>query len=119
VAALRANQNDELILPRRLLHPSPTVLGEGRAYRGANQYVMHFPKGELPPAEGFWSLTMYDSVFSCEQSDQLLLDQRAAESESQANCAGARLPMMAHMRSADRVRKCLLFGVDLTYRRQS
>jgi len=27
---------------------------------------MHFNKGELPPANGFWSLTMYDKdYFSC------------------------------------------------------
>src|SRR5882757_9643395 len=31
---------------------------------------------------------------------------------------GARCPLMAQMRSADRVQKCLLFGVDRTYRRQ-
>jgi hypothetical protein len=29
-------------------------------YDGANKYVMHFPKGQLPPVSGFWSVTMYD-----------------------------------------------------------
>jgi hypothetical protein len=24
---------------------------------------MHFPKGQLPPARGFWSLTMYDAEY--------------------------------------------------------
>ena len=24
---------------------------------------MHFPKGQLPPAKGFWSLTMYDKDY--------------------------------------------------------
>jgi len=24
---------------------------------------MHFPKGELPPTKGFWSLTMYDKDY--------------------------------------------------------
>ena len=24
---------------------------------------MHFPKGQLPPAQGFWSLTMYDANY--------------------------------------------------------
>jgi hypothetical protein len=35
----------------------------GDAYDGANKYVMHFPPGELPPVDGFWSLTMYDKDF--------------------------------------------------------
>ena len=35
----------------------------GDAYDGANKYVMHFPRGELPPVDGFWSLTMYDKDF--------------------------------------------------------
>src|SRR5262249_28522709 len=25
--------------------------------------VMHFPKGQLPPARGFWSVTMYDANY--------------------------------------------------------
>jgi hypothetical protein len=30
---------------------------------GANDYVIHFPAGQLPPARYFWSLTMYDQNF--------------------------------------------------------
>jgi hypothetical protein len=30
---------------------------------GANNYVFHFPAGDLPPAKYFWSLTMYDVNF--------------------------------------------------------
>jgi hypothetical protein len=30
---------------------------------GQNKYVMHFKKGELPPVNGFWSLTMYDANY--------------------------------------------------------
>ena len=36
---------------------------DGKAYDGANKYVMHFTKGRLPPVDGFWSLTMYDSNY--------------------------------------------------------
>jgi len=32
-------------------------------YTGAKKYVMHFPKGQLPPVKGFWSLTMYDKDY--------------------------------------------------------
>jgi hypothetical protein len=42
------------------IYPHATLDGEGRALSGGNQYVMHFESGELPPVNGFWSLTMYD-----------------------------------------------------------
>jgi hypothetical protein len=32
-------------------------------YSGANKYVMHFPKGQTPPADGFWSITMYNADY--------------------------------------------------------
>src|SRR5262249_16690829 len=32
-------------------------------YHGSNNYVMRFAKGKLPPAEAFWSVTMYNSQF--------------------------------------------------------
>jgi len=43
----------------------PTSLRESllREYNGANKYVMRFDKGQLPPVEAFWSLTMYDAQF--------------------------------------------------------
>ena len=49
-----------------------------------NKYVMRFPKGQLPPVQGFWSLTMYDAqLLLRRQPDQPLLDQRAPEPEGQ------------------------------------
>jgi hypothetical protein len=43
----------------------PTSLKDAHRshYDGANKYVMHFPNGQLPPARGFWSLTMYDENY--------------------------------------------------------
>jgi hypothetical protein len=32
---------------------------EGKPLNGAHRYVLHFDKGQEPPAEAFWSLTMY------------------------------------------------------------
>ncbi|MFZ5676814.1 MAG: DUF1254 domain-containing protein [Pseudomonadota bacterium] len=49
--------------PQDAVYPTSLKDAEGRAYDGANKYVMHFPKGELPPADGFWSLTMYDGGY--------------------------------------------------------
>jgi len=35
---------------------------EGQRLNGANRYTVTFPKGELPPVNGFWSLTLYNSA---------------------------------------------------------
>jgi hypothetical protein len=34
--------------------------GAGQTLRGQHEYVLHFPKGHLPPNDAFWSLTMTD-----------------------------------------------------------
>ncbi len=50
-------------LPQDAIYPSARVDSDGKLLNGANQYKMHFAKGELPPVNGFWSLTMYDQNF--------------------------------------------------------
>ncbi|HET9980314.1 MAG TPA: DUF1214 domain-containing protein [Ktedonobacterales bacterium] len=37
-----------------------TVDGAGRRLNGQRKYVLHFPEGQLPPNDAFWSLTMTD-----------------------------------------------------------
>ena len=39
--------------------------GDGKLLDGANNYVLHFDKGEIPPTlkNGFWSITMYGADF--------------------------------------------------------
>lgn len=49
--------------PQDAVYPTSQKDAVGRKYSGANKYVMRFPKGQLPPASGFWSLTMYDSGY--------------------------------------------------------
>ena len=49
--------------PQDAVYPTSEGDGAGKPYSGANKYVMHFAKGETPPAKGFWSLTMYDGDY--------------------------------------------------------
>jgi hypothetical protein len=49
--------------PQDAVYPTSLKDGEGKAYDGANKYVMRFPKGQRPPVEGFWSLTMYNDKY--------------------------------------------------------
>lgn len=49
--------------PQDAIYPTSLKDAENGAYDGANKYVVHFGKDELPPAEGFWSITMYDSNY--------------------------------------------------------
>ena len=49
--------------PEDAIYPVSETDGEGKPYDGANRYVLHFAKGQLPPVDGFWSLTMYDGNY--------------------------------------------------------
>ena len=48
-------------LPADAIYPTAFTDGDGQPLDGARSYVLHFAKGGLPPADAFWSLTMYDS----------------------------------------------------------
>ncbi|HTL00469.1 MAG TPA: DUF1214 domain-containing protein, partial [Pseudomonadales bacterium] len=43
------------------IYPTAFVDGDGKPLSGANRYVVHFDKGQTPPANAFWSLTMYNA----------------------------------------------------------
>jgi len=47
-------------LPGDAVYPSSQGPDAVQKYSGANTYVMHFDKGQLPPVRAFWSLTMYN-----------------------------------------------------------
>jgi len=50
--------------PQDAVYPLSQKDAHGAAYDGAKyKYVVHFAKGQLPPAKAFWSLTMYDTDF--------------------------------------------------------
>ena len=45
------------------VYPTSETDVDGKPYEGANRYTLTFPKGQLPPVDGFWSLTMYDANY--------------------------------------------------------
>lgn len=48
-------------LPEDALYPGTALDATGQLLTGENRYALHFGPGELPPADAFWSLTMYDA----------------------------------------------------------
>ena len=48
-------------LPADAIYPNAFIDGDGKPLSGANRYVVHFDKGQTPPANAFWSLTMYNA----------------------------------------------------------
>lgn len=54
---LGANRPQDAIYPTS---EGPDLL---LSYHGSHKYKIHFDKGELPPVNGFWSLTMYDAQY--------------------------------------------------------
>ena len=56
VAALGwpANQQHDAV------YPYAEVDSTGQKRNGANKYTLTFPKGSIPPVNGFWSITMYE-----------------------------------------------------------
>jgi hypothetical protein len=50
--------------PQDAIYPTSEKDAAGKEYDGAsNKYVMHIDKGQFPPVNGFWSLTMYDEHY--------------------------------------------------------
>jgi hypothetical protein len=48
-------------LPEDAVYPLTHVSTDGRPLNGKNRYVVRFPRGEEPPVQAFWSLTVYDT----------------------------------------------------------
>ncbi len=56
MVGLGANQPDDAVYPLNIGD------ADGQPLKGYNKYVLHFTKDELPPADAFWSVTMYDEA---------------------------------------------------------
>ena len=50
--------------PQDAVYPTGQKDADGKEFDAAsNKYVMHFDKDQMPPVNGFWSLTMYDASY--------------------------------------------------------
>ncbi len=47
-------------LPEDAVYPRATTDSDSQQLTGQRSYTIHFDAGELPPVNGFWSLTMYN-----------------------------------------------------------
>ena len=58
-------KTDEFVAGEAMRDIAGNVSGkaEWRDYDGADNYVVRFGKGDEPPAQGFWSITMYDQNY--------------------------------------------------------
>ena len=48
-------------LPEDAIYPLNLADESGKSLDGANKYALHFDKGDTPPADAFWSVTLYDA----------------------------------------------------------
>jgi hypothetical protein len=56
MVGLGANQPEDAIYPLNIAD------SDGKPLNGANKYVPHFAKSDLPPVGAFWSVTLYDAM---------------------------------------------------------
>src|SRR5262249_25032235 len=49
--------------PQDAVYPTSTHDAAGKNYSGINKYSLHFDKGQTPPVNAFWSVTMYDANY--------------------------------------------------------
>jgi hypothetical protein len=50
--------------PEENVYPAVLMDRDGKPLSDANKYVLRFPKGQTPPVNAFWSVTMYDQTFN-------------------------------------------------------
>ena len=48
-------------LPEDAIYPLNLFDETGQALDGGHDYAIHFSQGDLPPVDGFWSITLYDA----------------------------------------------------------
>jgi hypothetical protein len=66
--------------PEQALYPNTDTDRNGRPVDGRHDYVVTFPRGDLPPVRAFWSLTLYDRAgfFAPNAIDRYAIGDRTA-----------------------------------------
>jgi hypothetical protein len=59
--AIIAQQGLGANLVEDAIYPLNLADSEGKPLDGANKYVLRFEKGQTPPVNAFWSVTLYDA----------------------------------------------------------
>jgi len=59
-ATAKSNMFDNLPTETKYIYTDDD--SQGKQLRGENSYSITFPKGQLPPVKGFWSMTLYNEV---------------------------------------------------------
>jgi hypothetical protein len=59
-ATAKSNMFDNLPTETKYIYTDDD--SQGKQLTGQNSYSITFPKGELPPVKGFWSVTLYNQV---------------------------------------------------------
>ena len=59
--AIVAQQGLGANVPEDAIYPLNLVDSTGQPLDGAHDYTLHFEKEQIPPVDGFWSVTLYDN----------------------------------------------------------
>ncbi len=59
--AIIAQQGLGANVPEDAVYPLNLGDKDGKPLDGTSNYIIHFDKDDLPPVDGFWSITLYDS----------------------------------------------------------
>jgi hypothetical protein len=59
--AIVAQQGLGANVPEDAIYPLNLADSDGKPLEGSNKYVIHFDKGNTPPVNAFWSITLYDA----------------------------------------------------------
>ncbi len=49
-------------VPEEAIYAKAQTGTDGQSLNGANKYIMHFDKDNMPPVDAFWSLSMYNAT---------------------------------------------------------